>query len=210
MSHRRVILVFVKWPEPGRVKTRLGAEIGNAEAATIYRQLAERVLALVNEAPTDEIRILFDPPDRETEIRAWIDPQFTTTAAVSYRPQATGNLGDRLVAAFSAVSADGTSLAAAIGTDCIDIEPATFVQTWSVLGSGDTDAVFGPARDGGYYLIGLSGMQPALFTDIPWSSERTLAVSLEKAAAAGLRVTLLDTKTDIDTFNDWQQARLAD
>jgi len=206
MSLWRVILVFVKWPEPGRVKTRLGAEVGNDEAAAIYRQLAERVFALVDEAPADEIRIVFDPQDRETAFRDWIGPWFRHSEAVSFHPQASGNLGDRLRNAFAAVFENENTLAAAIGTDCIEIDAATFEETWSALESGNTDAVFGPARDGGYYLLGLGGMQPALFTKIPWSTEKTLEASLANAEAAGLRVTLLDAKNDIDTLADWQQA----
>lgn len=207
MPFRRVILVFLKWPEPGRVKTRLAAEVGAGEAAEIYRHLAEKVVGIVNEAPADEIRILFDPPGRESDIRAWLEPSLEASASMIFQAQASGDLGDRLGAAFESVFQDENTLAVAIGTDCIEIDSSTFEETWSILDSDDSDAVFGPARDGGYYLVGLGGTQAALFADIPWSTAKTLPATLEKAEASGLRVALLDQKRDIDTLADWRRTQ---
>lgn len=207
MSARRVILVFVKWPEPGRVKTRLAADIGDSRAASIYRCLAETVAALLPTVPADEIRVLFDPPERETEIRHWLEPLLSGPVEVDFQAQSPGDLGDRLKAAFQSVFAAGPSTAAAIGTDCIEIDASTFEQCWSALGTGNTDAVFGPARDGGYYLAGLNCIQPALFTGIPWSTDQTLAATRKNAESAGLRIALLEEKNDIDTLEDWERIR---
>ena len=208
MPPHRVILVFVKWPDPGRVKTRLAASVGDSEAVAIYRHLVERLIVILDGVPAEEIRILFDPADREADFRNWFESKFSTyAAALTFEAQNSGDLGDRLSGAFqSAFKKEPRTHAVAIGTDCIEIDEDTFSRTWEVLRNGFIDAVFGPATDGGYYLIGLNAMQPALFQEIPWSSEATLAASLDAAESAGLRTFLLDEKSDVDTLADWEAA----
>lgn len=191
---RRALLVFVKYPEPGRVKTRLAAAVGPEQAAVIYRRLAEAVFAKL---PRDvDVRVLFDPPDCEAEFTSWL-------GAWTFERQADGDLGVRLATAFAEAFARGYHQVAAIGTDCIELDAETFRETWAALEAHEL--VLGPSEDGGYYLIALSHPAVALFAGVAWSTERVFAETLERATAAQLRVHLLPDAHDVDTEDDWRR-----
>lgn len=207
---RRCVLVFLKYPTPGRVKTRLAATLGDEAAVEIYRRLVDRVLHNLSAAPLDEIRVMFDPPshDAEAKIREWLAPALAAVPAqvtISFVAQFQGDLGERLAAGFSQAFADGGSQVMAIGTDCVAIDEQVVAAAWQALDR--CDAVFGPTEDGGYYLLATRSLQPALFENIPWSSEVTLARSLQQAEQSGLAVEQLTTLADVDDAGDWQRAR---
>jgi rSAM/selenodomain-associated transferase 1 len=194
----RTILLFVKYPEPGRVKTRLAASVGALRAAAIYRRLATAVFARL---PRDaDIVVMFDPPERAAEVEAWLGAM---NRPARFLPQSSGDLGTRLERAFDAAFARGEDKVAAIGSDCIDLTCAIFAEMWQAL---DThDCVIGPVEDGGYYLVALRKTAP-LFRDIAWSEKNVLAQTIARAREHGLRVHLLPTLHDIDTADDWERA----
>jgi rSAM/selenodomain-associated transferase 1 len=199
-----MILLFLKFPEPGRVKTRLAQSVGYIRAAEIYHKMVAHVVSSL--PANDPVTVMFDPPDAETAMRAWLAP---IRASFRFAPQCAGDLGARLTAAFHSAFIGGAQKVAAIGGDCLDLDTASFEATWHAL---DThDAVIGPATDGGYYLIASSRALP-LFDSISWSSPSVLAQTLALAEKNRLRVHLLPTLHDIDTGDDWQriQARLPD
>tara|TARA_R110002096_G_scaffold316010_12_gene510400 strand:+ start:30381 stop:32441 length:2061 start_codon:yes stop_codon:yes gene_type:complete len=197
-----LILIFLKFPTPGEVKTRLGSEIGDEAAAIVYRRLVREVLAVVGQTDAQQIRILFDPPNREQDIKTWLASEWPDAPGnVELVAQAEGDLGARMSAAFQTAFGQGFRKVAAIGTDCVEITPETFTKTWERL--DEEDVVFGPAADGGYYLIGLSLFKPELFQDIPWSSEETLDKSVERAMELQLHIGSLPISTDIDTAEEW-------
>ncbi len=207
---RRCVLVFLKYPTLGRVKTRLAATLGDEAAVAIYRRLVDRVLQNLSAAPLDEIRVMFDPPSRadEVKVREWLAPVLTAVApevAVNFVAQFQGELGERLGAGFSQAFADGCSEVMAIGTDCVAIDEQVIAAAWRAL--DQHDAVFGPTEDGGYYLVATNSMRPVLFENIPWSTEQTLARSLQRADEAGLKVNKLAKLSDVDDAADWQRAR---
>ena len=109
-------MVFLKFPEPGRVKTRLGAEIGDEEAGRIYRDLVRHVLGRIPER--QRVRIVFDPAGKEVEVREWLAGQMDQLGAVDFRPQVEGDLGERMRAAFDEAFADGAERVVVVGTDC--------------------------------------------------------------------------------------------
>ena len=198
---RRVVLLFLKHPEPGQVKTRLGSEIGVAEAAGVYRSLTE---AVVRTVPTDvDLRVHFAPVEREKQITEWIGSQ--TSRSLLFLPQPEGDLGARLEAAFRAAFADGYDEAAVIGSDCVDLTAGVFGETWTCLRY--RDCVIGPSMDEGYYLLALREPRPELFREIAWSSHRTLAQTLARAAEHGVSVHLLPTLRDVDSKADWEVVR---
>jgi rSAM/selenodomain-associated transferase 1 len=200
------VLVFVKFPEPGKVKTRLAAGIGGEAAAQVYRSLTDQVLSALPDG--EDVRVVFDPPGREDDVRRWLAPALARFGAVEFWPQAAGGLGRRLADAFAhAFVAGRAATALAIGTDCIDLAGRHLAEARDRLAAG-ADVVFGPALDGGYYLIGMSQPQPAIFHDIPWSAPDTLARSLAAAARAGLSTALLEPLRDIDDLGDWRAAGL--
>jgi len=199
-----MILLFLKFPEPGRVKTRLATVLGPVAAADLYRKMVAVVVAAL--PPNDTVTIMFDPPEAEGAMRDWMQP---LRFSFQYAPQCDGDLGARLADGFQRAFAGGAKRVAAIGGDCIDLTEALFEATWRALDT--SDAVIGPASDGGYYLIASNRPLP-LFHSIPWSSPNVLSKTLELARKSGLRVHFLPTLDDIDTADDWQrvQARLPD
>jgi len=195
-TNRPRLVLFLKAPREGKVKTRLAEALGNARAVGIYRALVERqVRALPPGWPAE---VCFDPPDAGPEMRDWLGDRF------SFRAQVAGTLGDRMAHAVRAAFAEGEHSVICIGADCPELGMAELVEAERKLTAGH-DLVFGPARDGGYYLLGMRSGCPEVFERIPWSSPDTLAVSLERARAAGRSLALLGEKGDIDFAEDWAE-----
>ena len=185
------IIIFVKAPRPGFVKTRLAATIGNEAACAAYCQLTENVLAHL--APLPHLEIRFTPDDAEKEITQWLRGDW------SDRPQGNGDLGERMHRAFT----EANSPAIIIGSDCPQVKLNDFITAAKTLQTHD--AVIGPATDGGYWLIGLNAPCPALFNGIEWSTGGVLQSTLAKADEAGLSVQLLRELADVDTGADWEK-----
>ncbi len=206
---KRVILVFLKFPEAGRVKTRLASNLGNEKAARAYEQMVCRVLEQAKLARPDVIAVAYDPPLKESEIRGWLHPWLSSfSGETRWIPQSEGDLGCRIDGAVNTVfervnESSGNALVAVIGTDCVHLESEIYHEAWDVLSSGQ-DVVFGPTEDGGYYLIGLNCPRPGLFREIPWSTEKTLQASLEAAGKEGLGTHLLPKRSDVDTIHEWR------
>lgn len=204
----RAILVFLKLPVPGRVKTRLAKSIGDEAAAAAYEMLVTRVFERCGEAAADQIVIAYDPPEKVDEVKAWLAPRVKALGCeVSWLAQSQGDLGDRLNSASTAIfQNEPRTLLSIIGTDCIHLGPDLFEDAWASLAAG-IDVVFGPTEDGGYYLIGLKESQEVLFRDIPWSTEETLEASLKAAQTGNLKSFQLGSRIDVDTIDEWEQVR---
>jgi hypothetical protein len=114
--------------------------------------------------------------------------------------QAGDDLGARMARAFADVFAQGYRRVLVTGTDLPTLPGSAFSEALTLLDRHDL--VLGPAQDGGYYLIGLRKPAPELFAGIPWSTDRVLALTQTKAAAAGLKTALLPVRRDIDTLDD--------
>lgn len=192
---RRRLLVFVKEPSPGKVKTRLAREVGDGEAARIYQLLGRTVVEQVRTGHYRTV-VYYDPPGARERVEAWLGSQ-----ALEFRPQAPGDLGKRLEAAFEeAFSA--AALVLAIGTDAPGVNAEVVEEAFRLL--ENADLVLGPARDGGYYLIGLRRPCGELFRAIPWSTGDVLKVTIGKAEGLGLTTALLPVRSDVDTVEDWR------
>jgi len=120
---------------------------------------------------------------------------------VELTPQRGADLGERMAAAFMERFAGGDGSVAIIGSDSPDLPPVYVMEAFRLLDEG-SDAVFGPAEDGGYYLVAMKRVWPELFTDLPWSSESLLAASLARAAQSGIGVGLLPPWSDLDEWGD--------
>ena len=204
---RHLLAVFLKFPESGRVKTRLAAELGEEKAVEIYRELVAQTL---RHLPWEilEVWLCFDPPERMEDVKTWLSPYIPGTAKVQFVPQSAGDLGDRMRGVMDAAFAGpDTASLTFIGTDCPGLRWPVDVTTERMPREG-IDAVFGATLDGGYYLLALRRPCPELFAGIPWSTEHTLAASLTAAEGAGRRVHLLERRLrDIDTAEDVRQWR---
>jgi hypothetical protein len=211
-SGHDVLALLTRLPVPGRVKTRLVPAVGAERAAAIHRQLTEQVAeALLPLAATGELElVVFHDGGSPGAMRAWLGP------LPRYEPQVGGDLGRRLRAIFEHAFRRGARRCIAVGSDC----PAlTAEQVRRALAELDrSDVVFGPATDGGYWLVGIgervaARALPVLFDTIAWGTEQVLGASLARAAVADLSVSLLEELSDIDRPDDlplWEESLAAD
>lgn len=190
------MLVFVRAPELGRVKTRLAAAIGDQAALRVYRRLAEHTLreaaALAGEGV--QVRVHHTPADAGNAVRAWLG------GGPAYLPQAEGDLGARMADAFARAFAAGAERVVIVGSDLPDLSAALLRRAFRSLDAHP--AVLGPARDGGYYLLGLTRPVPGLFEGIAWSTPGVLAATLARFRDAGIEPAMLETLADVDEAED--------
>ena len=219
----RLLLVFLKEPLPGKVKTRLAADIGDDEAVRYYKAMVEVLLRQLQGLNNCRIRFCYAPDDAGDAIRFWLLPEMQATSSdcenlyvapttthhseqqeIDFRPQGNGNLGDRLNRAFDEGFADGFEKIAVIGTDCPSCGARWINAAFSRL-EADTkrDGVIGPCLDGGYYLLALKSPAPSLFQDIPWSGSDVLTATLQTASEYGLTLEQLPPLADVDHLDDW-------
>lgn len=189
------LIVFLKAPRPGTVKTRLAATLGTVSACAAYRYLVE---TLLRQLPAlENVELCFTPDDASSEVKPWAQPSWRLTA------QGNGDLGCRLEQAFRRSFDEGAGRVIIIGSDCPDVGERDIQAAWTALSSHDV--VLGPATDGGYWLIGLRAPQPDLLANIPWSTDGVLRETLERCRAAGLKTHLLRELSDVDTEADWRR-----
>ena len=174
-----------KLPQVGRVKTRLASETGGVRAAWFYRHTVAAVLARLSNRGTWKT-VLAVTPDSGVTSRIW-------SATVMRKAQGGGDLGARMQRIMGWRS---TGPVIIVGSDIPAIRPSHIAAAFKALGGND--AVFGPARDGGYWLVGQRRRPHLLrmFNDVRWSSPHALSDSL--ANLDGQRVALIATLSDVD------------
>ncbi|MBS4030115.1 MAG: TIGR04282 family arsenosugar biosynthesis glycosyltransferase [Clostridiales bacterium] len=186
------LLVFTRYPEPGKVKTRLVSALGNEEASRLHQEMTEHTVNTLSSAGA-ELEIWFDGGD-EKRMRAWLGEN------LQYKHQDQGDLGEKLQGAFADAFHRHKGCVAAVGCDCPDLTAGHIQDAFSRL--SECDVVLGPAVDGGYYLIGMRTLQASLFNNIDWGSEHVLQQTLSIAKKLGLKVGLLEKLTDVDRPED--------
>jgi len=196
LSQRPTLIVFVKAPRLGQVKSRLAADIGAVEATQFYRH-----------ATADLLRRLM--PDRRWRSILAVTPD--KDAGASFWPmelprmrQGNGDLGERMARCMAAVPPGPVVL---VGSDIPDIRPRHIAKAFSELGAAD--ATFGPAIDGGYWLVGVRHRRvlAGMFTGVRWSTEYAVA-DTRANLGPGHRATLVDVLDDIDEGAAYQRWRL--
>lgn len=185
------LIIFIKNPEIGKVKTRLAKTIGNQKALEVYQLLQERTKKV--SLGVNARRFLFYS-NSIAQNDGWIEQEFEKLL------QADGNLGERMIDAFRAAFAAGMEKAIIIGSDCFDITPELIELAYQKL--NNADVVIGPANDGGYYLIGMKNLDVGLFQDIEWSTESVFRDTVSKVKKAAFTYETLPTLIDIDTEDD--------
>lgn len=189
----RQLIVLAKAPALGLAKTRLAATLGPQQALEAHRELLT-VLA-GNLAGLENVVFCVTPDDSAAAFQDWRQPRWRVW------PQGEGDLGARLSRAFQRCFQEGAERVVIIGADCPQVRPEHVCEAWRALGAADL--ALGPARDGGYWLIGLSRFVPRLFEDMPWSGPTLFERTMEAASSQKLRVAPLETLADIDTAQDW-------
>lgn len=189
------LIVFVKAPIPGKVKTRLASKLGDQAACEAYETLVSHLFRQLR--GLSNVTLCFAPDDAASKIEPWLQPGWNA------RPQGDGDLGARLARTIHEAFDAGASKVIAIGSDCPYISQTDIKIGWRKLGS--CDVLVGPATDGGYWLIGLNAARPQLFADIPWSTDQVLGETLRKCKESSLRIDLLGILEDVDDLGSWQR-----
>jgi rSAM/selenodomain-associated transferase 1 len=195
--NNNALIILAKYPENGSVKTRLQGHMPDDKILKLYNHLLEHAVDNLRSINGIDTFIAFAPPEAE---------KFFSKFDVKLIPLPEGDIGQRMCYAFSSIFADGYGKAALVGTDIPELSASVILKAFDQL--SDNDLVFGPARDGGYYLIGMKMLIREVFDDVPWSSEQTLRKSIEKARLSGYSMALTETLTDIDTIEDVKDAGL--
>lgn len=179
------VVLFARWPEPGRAKTRLIPALGAGGAAALHRRLTERIIAEMHAAGLPmEVRTT---GGALSAFRAWLGD------GPVFRDQGDGDLGARLArAAMPPVLL--------IGADIPDLAARHLLEAAAAL--RDAPAVIGPAEDGGYYLLGLADAMPFLFEAMPWGTGEVFALTLARLSARGVTPAVLPMLADLDRPED--------
>jgi len=187
---RQTLIIMVKEPRPGRVKTRLGRDIGTVGAAWWFRHQSATLIRRLRD-PRWQIVLSVAPDRAGMASRCW-------PADLARMPQGRGDLGQRMARAMGRIPLGRVCL---VGADIPGLSRWHIARAFAAFGS--SDVVFGPAEDGGFWLVGVrhGGAVPVgLFDDVRWSGEHTLKDTV--ASVAGRRVVLVDRLLDVDVAAD--------
>lgn len=193
----KVLIVFTKNPEKGKVKTRLAKTVGNTKALQVYQKLLR-----ITKSATDQLdvskQIWYSRFIDDDDI--WSDGQYEKHL------QKGDNLGLRMQHAFNKAFADGYQKVVIIGSDCSTLTPKLVEDSFQALEKNQ--AVIGPAKDGGYYLLGTSAFYPSIFEDKSWSTSSVFEETIQKFEEMNLSYKQLSVLNDIDTVEDLKASNL--
>lgn len=195
MALSRCVILFVKYPEKGRLKTRLSAVLGDETTRNLYKCFVSDLIGTL-EKKRYAFKIAFYPPGSYKKIISWLGPEH------SYITQVGRDIGERMETAFKKTFLDGFNEVLVIGTDIPDITPSLIDKALKALKSND--AVIGPCYDGGYYLIGftMKTFLPDIFKGIQWSTEGVFKDTMEVFMKKGYKVHVMPKLRDIDRIED--------
>lgn len=187
----QAIIIFVRRPVLGKVKTRLAKSLGAEKALVIYKKLLAHTANISSKITADKFVYYAD----EIEVQdGWNNEQYQKKIQVD------GELGYKMQSAFEECFNAGYTRVAIIGSDCYDLTTDIIEQAFAQL--QHTDLVAGPAMDGGYYLLAMKQHNPDIFNLATWSTDDVLAATLKRCKAAGLSYYLLPTLSDVDEAAD--------
>lgn len=213
---RACLIVFTRYPEPGKTKTRLIPALGAEGAADLQKKMTEHMLREVwprgSKLPlyhAERTMHVYFAGSTEEKMREWLGEKITL------RDQGDGGLGDRMKYAFASAKEDGFDRIVIIGIDCPEVSADTIDRALACLYG--SDVVLGPATDGGYYLIGLRTKKldaalESLFDEMPWGTEEVLEETIRRSREAELKHELLAPLDDVDRPEDlhvWERSKLS-
>lgn len=191
---RPALIIFIKNPKLGTAKTRIAKTTGDEKALRIYKELLKYTRQVSLEADVDRFLFYSSHIDENDQ---WSSADFNKRLQKD-----TPDLGDRMVAAFRQIF-ETNSPVLIIGSDCATLTKSHLAKAIEALKTNDF--VIGPSTDGGYYLLGMSQFEPAVFNEIEWSTEQVLPTTLLKIKELEKKYRLLEPLTDIDTEADWEE-----
>lgn len=186
------LIIFARRPVEGKVKTRLAKTIGSSEALSVYRQLLNYTHSVLLTVDADRFVYYSDEIDEKDH---WLNRHYFK------RLQAEGDLGDKMKQAFDELFQMGYQKVIILGTDCPELE-SQHIQN-AIIELDEKDVVIGPAKDGGYYLLGKKKMIANLFGNKLWSTDQVFNQTLSDLERLNISYSLLSTLTDIDEEADW-------
>ncbi len=189
------IIIFVRHPELGKVKTRLAKTIGNDKALRVYEQLLQHTLEVTMQLSAPKF-IFYTNEIQKVDI--WSNPGYWKCK------QKGDDLGERMKNAFSFLFEQGFKRIVIIGSDCFQLTRDLIFKAFAAL--NNEDVVLGPAADGGYYLLGMNTLYPDFFEDKVWSGDHVASKTIEDAKRLELNFALLETLYDIDEFEDLEKS----
>ena len=197
-STPNTLLIFVKNPREGRVKTRLAATIGDSRAVEIYKELLA-----ITKSVADGVEA-----NRQVWYSDFIDEDdLWSHGDYEKHLQQGKGLGKRMKEAFRKAFESEKQKVVIIGSDCAELTSDTIHQAYHLL--EEEEVVVGPSQDGGYYLLGMSSFYPQLFEQKDWSTSSVCSQTISQLKAEGIPYRLLPERNDIDTELDLQQSRLS-
>lgn len=185
------LIIFIKNPIVGKVKTRLAATVGDVKAYKVYKELLNHTQKITLLISADKFLFYADFLNSQDE---WSNEKFIKHL------QKGNDLGERMQNAFGHTFLNKYKKVIIIGSDCIDLNESVIEDAYRLL--EDNDIVIGPAKDGGYYLLGMKSPHSCLFKNISWSTSQVLIQTLSICESQHLSYSLLPTLTDIDVEDD--------
>jgi len=189
---KEALIIFVKNPELGKVKTRLAVAVGEEKALEIYKLLLIHTNKVTKKLLQDKWVFYSDLIDNND---LWDNDHYHKAV------QSDGDLGEKMLDAFQRCFDKGYENICIIGSDLMAIDESVIQGAFISLNADDV--VIGPAKDGGYYLLGMNKLHSSLFQDKKWSTESVLGDTLSNIKDQGLSYSRLDVLNDIDTEDDW-------
>lgn len=186
------LIIFQKNAVLGKVKTRIAKKIGDQKALEIYEELSKYTHQVCSSVEASKYIYFSD----------FIPSASNPSVKDHFHAIQSGiDLGSKMKNAFQDLFAHNFEKVVLIGTDCGEIESKHLEEAFQLLES--FEVVLGPARDGGYYLVGLKIQIQSIFENIPWSTAQVLLLTLEKLDKAQINYSLLDLLSDVDEWEDW-------
>jgi len=193
MNKKRLLIIFVKNPELGKCKTRLAATIGDEKALNFYKNMLVRTKEVAEKTSANKA-IYYSSFVGKDDL--WSNlPPFS-----KHLQNQDPDLGTKMQSAFEEAFEAGYESVCVIGSDCYALDEKVIEEAFKSLTT--QDAVLGPSNDGGYYLLGMNKLHPALFANKEWSTESVAAATIHDFKNLKLNYSLLDELTDIDNEED--------
>ncbi|MGY3051938.1 rSAM/selenodomain-associated transferase 1 [Pedobacter sp. UYEF25] len=191
------LIIFVRHPELGKVKTRLAASIGDEKALVIYQKLLRHTFTVTK--PLTAAKFVFYAETIQ-KMDLWNEQGYWKCK------QKGRDLGERMKHAFSFLFDQGFKRVIIIGSDCYLLTSRTILDAFEMLSTHQM--VIGPAEDGGYYLLGMTKLYPEVFENKIWSTDQIAAQTIQDARKMGVKFSLLTTLSDVDEFDDLAKSGL--
>jgi len=190
-KYKRLLIIFYRNPELGKVKSRLAATVGEERALALYLFMADHARKISMTVPVDRVVYYSEFVDLEDN---WLNSDFQK------RLQHGENLGEKMKHAFEESFNSGYECVCIIGTDCLELTENILRDAFDCLIHNDT--VIGPAADGGYYLLGMNRFIPEVFDNKVWSTSSVCGDTIEDIKGRHCSYHLLPTLKDVDNESD--------